>query len=124
MNSRIDWPFHWLDVQPNEGANMLGERESLPAHAASSRKIRSAQSSRRCPALNFHIRLAAIAFVLLSAACANDAGERVAGSAAMGGALGIPAGPIGIAVGAGVGAAAGALVPKTVLEGSASDAAR
>jgi hypothetical protein len=54
----------------------------------------------------------------LLTACAGDTGERVAGSALMGGALGIPGGPIGIAVGAGVGAAAGALVPKRVLEGS------
>lgn len=103
---------------------MLGEQESQPARAASSRKICSPLSSLRCPALKFHTGRAAIAFVLLLAACADDAGERVAGSAAMGGALGIPAGPIGIAVGAGVGAAAGALVPKTVLEGSSPEATR
>jgi hypothetical protein len=62
--------------------------------------------------------------VLLLSACASGAGERVAGSAAVGGALGIPAGPIGIAVGAGVGAAAGALAPKTVLEGSSEESGR
>ena len=65
-----------------------------------------------------------IGVVLLLAACADDAGKRVAGSAAVGGALGIPAGPIGIAVGAGVGAAAGALTPKTVLEGSSEETDR
>jgi hypothetical protein len=103
---------------------MLCERKSLPARAAISRKIRSARTSPRCPALKLDIGRAAIAFVLLLTACADDAGERVAGSAAVGGALGIPAGPIGIAVGAGVGAAAGALVPKAVLEGSSEEAAQ
>ena len=39
----------------------------------------------------------------------------------MGGALGIPGGPIGIAIGAGVGAAAGAFVPKHVLDGSSQE---
>jgi hypothetical protein len=103
---------------------MLGERE-FPAGARGEFKENPfTPEITTMSALKFHIGRAAIAFVLLLAACADDAGERVAGSAAMGGALGIPAGPIGIAVGAGIGAAAGALVPKTVLEGSAPEAAR
>jgi hypothetical protein len=61
---------------------------------------------------------------MLLAACGSDRGERVAGAALMGGALGIPAGPIGIGVGAGVGAAAGAIVPKDALEGSTQSARR
>jgi hypothetical protein len=65
-----------------------------------------------------------VALELLLAACGGGTGERVAGSAAVGGALGIPAGPIGIAIGAGVGAAAGALVPKDVVEGDAQESSR
>jgi hypothetical protein len=53
---------------------------------------------------------------IVVAGCGSDAGERVAGGALMGGALGIPGGPIGVALGAGVGAAAGAFVPKEVLQ--------
>jgi len=64
---------------------------------------------------------ALVALVALLAACSDDTSKRVAGSAVMGGALGIPAGPVGIAVGAGVGAAAGTLVPKKVVEGSSQE---
>jgi hypothetical protein len=62
-----------------------------------------------------------VALVALLAACSADTSKRMAGSAAMGGALDIPAGPVGIAVGAGVGATAGALVPKEVVEGSSQE---
>jgi hypothetical protein len=62
-----------------------------------------------------------VVFAALLTACGGNTGERVAGSAEMGGALGIPGGPIGIAVGAGVGAAAGALVPERVFEGSSQE---
>ena len=71
-----------------------------------------------------HIRQIAGAWValgLLLAACGGGTGERVAGSAAMGGALGIPAGPVGIAIGAGIGAATGAFVPKGVLGGGSEE---
>jgi hypothetical protein len=58
---------------------------------------------------------------LLLSACADDKGGHVAATTLMGGALGIPAGPIGIAVGAGAGAVAGAAVPKEVFEGSSEN---
>jgi len=92
---------------------MVRERQSSGPSVVASRQTSTAQTA---PNSN---RVVLIGVVLLLTACADDAGQRVAGSAVMGGALGIPAGPIGIAIGAGVGAAAGALVPKTVLEGSA-----
>jgi phage tail tape-measure protein len=68
----------------------------------------SKRSSRRGPVL---------AAVLLLAACADEEGGHVAATTLMGGALGIPAGPIGVVVGAGVGAIAGATAPKEVFEG-------
>ena len=77
--------------------------------------------SRTRATLKAAIRVSAIAFCLLPAACSGDAGKRVAGTAAVGGAIGIPGGPIGIAIGAGVGAAAGAFVPKHVLDGSSQE---
>jgi hypothetical protein len=70
------------------------------------------------------IRMMIVLAAMLPAACGNGNGERVAGGALMGGALGIPAGPIGIGVGAGVGAATGALLPKDVLEGNPQPVSR
>jgi uncharacterized membrane protein len=52
-------------------------------------------------------------------ACSNDASDRVTATALMGGGLGVPAGPIGVAIGAGIGAVSGSLIPVGVLEGSA-----
>jgi hypothetical protein len=66
-------------------------------------------------------RVALLAAALLLTACADDEGGRVAATTLMGGALGIPAGPIGIAVGAGAGAVAGATVPKEVFGGSSGN---
>jgi hypothetical protein len=54
---------------------------------------------------------------MLLTAC-TESGERFAGTTLAGAALGIPGGPIGVAVGAGAGAAAEALIPKEVFEGS------
>ena len=65
-----------------------------------------------------------ISHAVLLAACSGDNDKRIAGSALMGGALGIVGGPVGIAVGAGVGAAAGAVTPKGVLEGVSQEAGR
>jgi hypothetical protein len=50
------------------------------------------------------------------AACSADKGTQVTSTAVMGSALGIPAGPIGIAVGGVVGAATGALLPAGAFE--------
>jgi hypothetical protein len=99
---------------------MVRERQSLRPCAAGSGQTCSTQivPKRTAPKSKSGVL---IGVVFLLAACADDSGERVAGSAAMGGALGIPAGPIGIALGAGIGAAAGALTPKTVLDGSARE---
>ena len=99
------------------------ERQSLEQYAVGSRQTSSAQTARTRIWTGAN-RAVLIGVVLLLAACADDSGKRVAGSAAVGGALGIPAGPIGVAVGAGVGAAAGALAPKRVLEGSSQEAGR
>lgn len=60
-------------------------------------------------------RLLVVAAISVLSGCGSQGGERVAGAALMGGALGTPAGPIGVAVGAGVGAAAGALIPESML---------
>lgn len=62
-----------------------------------------------------------LAAVGILASCGNDTGERVAGTALMGGAMGIPAGPIGIVAGAGVGAVAGAVIPASVIDGRPRD---
>jgi hypothetical protein len=51
-------------------------------------------------------------------ACGSDAGEHVGAATLMGGALGVPAGPVGVVAGAGIGAAAGALIPEEFFEGS------
>jgi hypothetical protein len=79
----------------------------LPASPAISKR-----SSRWAPLL---------AAALLLAACADDEGGHVAATTLMGGALGIPAGPIGMVVGAGAGAITGATVPKEVFEGSSEN---
>ena len=97
-------------------------RERRSPQVGSPKRADPAWSASKCSAPRFSG--VSIVVVLLLSACASGAGERVAGSAAVGGALGIPAGPIGIAIGAGVGAAAGALAPKAVLEGSAQESGR
>jgi hypothetical protein len=78
-----------------------------PASPAISKK-----TSRRGPVL---------AAVLLLVACADEEGGHVAATTLMGGALGIPAGPIGMVVGAGAGAIAGATAPKEVFEGGSKN---
>jgi hypothetical protein len=74
------------------------------------------------------IPLSRLALVALAAACLAGCGspgrDRLAATTLMGAGLGIPGGPIGVAVGAGVGAVAGALIPKGVLEGKAQEASR
>jgi hypothetical protein len=63
--------------------------------------------------------LIAIAAMLpLAAGCGDHTKDRIVGATLMGAGLGIPGGPIGIAVGAGVGAAAGATIPAKALEGN------
>ena len=54
-------------------------------------------------------------------ACGSGEHKQVASSAAMGGALGIPGGPIGIAVGGALGAAVGALLPEGALDTSMNE---
>lgn len=61
-------------------------------------------------------RLLVLAAIGVLSGCGGQTdGERVAGTALMGGALGAPAGPVGVAVGAGVGAIAGTLIPERAL---------
>ena len=60
-------------------------------------------------------RLLVVAAMSVLSGCGNQGGERIAGAALIGGALGTPAGPLGVTVGAGVGAAAGALIPESML---------
>jgi|SRR5689334_20793853 hypothetical protein len=99
---------------------MVRERKSSKSRVGGSRQTASTLAAPVRIWLSSN-RVVLTGAVLLLAACTDHTGERVAGSAAVGGALGIPAGPIGVAVGAGVGAAAGALVPKTVLEGGSQE---
>jgi hypothetical protein len=103
---------------------MLSDRECTPANAAATPTHFPRQATATRAALTWKIGGVLIALGLLLASCGGDASERVAGSAAMGGALGIPAGPVGIAIGASVGAAAGAFVPKDLLEGSSQESGR
>jgi hypothetical protein len=64
-------------------------------------------------------RFLIVGVLIALAACTSDNGnERVAATTLAGAGLGVPGGPIGVAVGAGVGAAAGLLIPKGVLEGN------
>lgn len=56
--------------------------------------------------------------------CTSDKAKHIAATTMMGGALGIPGGPIGIAAGAGAGAVAGALIPAKVLDGGRQEASR
>lgn len=60
----------------------------------------------------------AMAIVFMLVACGGDEGKRVAGSTLMGSALGVPGGPIGVAVGATLGAAAGVLLPPDMFKDS------
>jgi len=59
--------------------------------------------------------------VVTLTACASADNKQIASSAAMGGALGIPAGPIGIALGGALGAAVGALLPQGAFDKSTNE---
>ena len=63
------------------------------------------------------IRCASILLITtLLSACSSERGDQVTSTTAMGAALGIPGGPIGIAVGAVIGAASGAVLPGSVFD--------
>lgn len=67
-------------------------------------------------------RQAAMLAVLFIAGCSAESSKQVASSAVMGAALGVPAGPIGIALGGVVGAAAGVVLPPGTLQALQADA--
>ena len=82
---------------------------------------------RMAAAARYRIHLVAVlvAFAAPLTACTSDnATERLAATTLAGAGLGVPGGPIGVAVGAGVGAATGLLIPKGVLDGSSQQSNR
>jgi hypothetical protein len=70
------------------------------------------------PTARHRFRAVAMLVALLTACTSDNANERVAATTLAGAGLGVPGGPIGVAVGAGVGAAAGLLIPEGVLDRS------
>lgn len=66
-------------------------------------------------------RQAAMLAILLITACSSEGSKQVTSSAVMGAAMGLPAGPIGIALGGVVGAAAGAVLPLGALQAQQAD---
>ena len=62
------------------------------------------------------LRVPALLIALLLAACSSERGKQVTSTTAMGAAIGIPGGPIGIAAGAVIGAAAGAILPADMFK--------
>lgn len=63
-------------------------------------------------------RTFALAVLVTLVGCGGEEGNRVAGSTLMGSALGVPGGPIGVAVGATLGAAAGVFLPPETFTAS------
>jgi len=61
-------------------------------------------------------RFAFLLMIPLLAGCSNESAEQIASTAGMGAALGIPGGPIGVAVGGILGAAAGVIMPPGSLD--------
>jgi hypothetical protein len=59
---------------------------------------------------------AVLSVLALVSACSGESREQIASTTVMGGALGIPGGPIGIAVGTVVGAIAGVIMPEGALD--------
>lgn len=54
--------------------------------------------------------------LLIVSACSSESREQIASTTVMGAALGIPGGPIGIAVGTMAGAVAGVIMPEGALD--------
>jgi hypothetical protein len=62
------------------------------------------------------LRFAVLPMILIASACSGESREQIASTTAMGAAIGIPGGPIGIAAGTLIGAAAGVIMPVGTLD--------